>query len=270
AGAITSARKVEDEQKRADMLAELDRAKTIFFSNVSHELRTPLTLILGPVDALLQRADLDLHARQHLSYVHRSSLRLLKLVNTLLDFARLEGGRLQATYEPTDLAQLTLELSSTFRSTMESAGLTFEVQCESLSEVVYVDREMWEKIVLNLLSNAFKFTLEGGVSVALSQTSDGVRLQVRDSGVGIPASEIPRLFERFYRVPNAKGRSNEGTGIGLALVNELVRLHGGTLSVSSTEGVGSTFTVALPFGTSHLPAEHVHSPGGAPARSPLV
>ena len=270
AGAIANARKVEDEQKRADMLAELDRAKTTFFSNVSHELRTPLTLILGPIEELLQRTDLDSQGRQLLTYVHRSSLRLLKLVNTLLDFSRLEGGRLQARYEPTDLAQLTFELASTFRSAMESAGLSFDVQCEPLHEAAYVDRDMWEKIVLNLVSNAFKFTLQGGIRLTLTNTSEGVQLQVQDSGTGIPASEIPRLFERFYRVPNARGRSNEGTGIGLALVNELVRLHGGTLSVRSAEGIGSTFTVNLPFGSSHLPAEQVHSRSETPTRSMLI
>ncbi len=267
AGAITSAHKVEDEQKRADMLAQLDRAKTTFFSNISHELRTPLTLILGPLEELLQRVELDSNARQLLSYAHRSSLRLLKLVNTLLDFARLEGGRLRARFEPTDLARLTAELASTFRSAMENAGLTFDVQCEPLSDVAYVDRDMWEKIVLNLLSNAFKFTLRGGVTVALAETSEGVQLHVRDSGTGIPESEISRLFERFYRVPNAQGRSNEGTGIGLALVNELVSLHGGQISISSKEGHGSTFTVNLPFGSSHLPKDQVHDPTERPARS---
>ncbi len=270
AGAITSARKVEDEHRRAEMLAELDRAKTTFFSNVSHELRTPLTLILGPVEELLQREDIDPKGRELLTYTHRSALRLLKLVNTLLDFARLEGGRLQARFEPTDLARLTTELASTFRSAMESAGLNYEVQCEALSDSVYVDRDMWEKIVLNLLSNAFKFTLKGTVKVRLSRANDCVQLQVQDSGAGIPDSEIPRLFERFYRVPNARGRSNEGTGIGLALVNELVRLHGGSITVSSEEGVGSAFTVTIPIGCSHLPAEHVQAPREEPSPSSNV
>ncbi len=267
AGAIASARKVEDEQNRADMLAKLDRAKTTFFSNVSHELRTPLTLILGPVEELLQEAALDAHARQQLTYVHRSSLRLLKLVNTLLDFARLEGGRLRARYEPTDLAQLTAELASTFRSAIENAGLTFHVKCEPLHTDVYVDREMWEKIVLNLLSNAFKFTLQGDITIELKEASESVQLEVRDSGTGIPASEITRLFERFYRVPNARGRSNEGTGIGLALVHELVRLHGGTIAANSKEGRGSSFEVTLPLGSSHLPVEHVHAPEDRSPRS---
>src|SRR5690606_32697069 len=145
----------------------------------------------------------------------------------------------------TDLAQLTSEIASTFRSAVENAGLTFDVECDTLSDAVYVDHDMWEKIVLNLLSNAFKFTLRGSISVRLSETGEGVQLRVRDSGSGIPAAEIPRLFQRFYRVPNAQGRSNEGTGIGLALVSELVRLHGGSIEVESEEGKGSTFTVTL-------------------------
>lgn len=270
AGAIASARKVEDEHKRAEMLAELDRAKTTFFSNVSHELRTPLTLILGPIEELLGRTDLDAHARQLATFVHRSSLRLLKLVNTLLDFARLEGGRLRASYQPTDLAQLTSEIASTFRSAVENAGLTFDVECDTLSDAVYVDHDMWEKIVLNLLSNAFKFTLRGSISVRLSETGEGVQLRVRDSGSGIPAAEIPRLFQRFYRVPNAQGRSNEGTGIGLALVSELVRLHGGSIEVESEEGKGSTFTVTLPFGARHLPAEQIQPAMPMTSRSNAV
>lgn len=258
-GAIASARKVEDEHKRAEMLAELDRAKTTFFSNVSHELRTPLTLMLSPVEEILQRADLDPQGRQLLTYVQRNSVRLLKLVNTLLDFARLEAGRIQANYEWTDLAQVTRELASTFRSAIEKAGLRFEVQCEPLSRAVYVDRDMWEKIVFNLLSNAFKFTWRGTIALSLHEKAGGARLEVRDSGTGVAQSELPHLFERFYRAPGAQGRSNEGTGIGLALVNELVRLHGGSIRVASTEGVGTTFTIELPFGSDHLPRDQVRT-----------
>jgi len=256
-GAIASARKVEDEHKRAEMLAELDRAKTTFFSNVSHELRTPLTLMLAPLEEILQRADLDDQGRQLLTYVHRNSLRLLKLVNTLLDFARLEAGRIQANYEAIDLAQLTRELASTFRSAIEKAGLRFEVECQPLSRPVYVDRDMWEKIVFNLLSNAFKFTWRGTIALSVHEEVGGVRLEVRDTGTGVAPSELPHLFERFYRAPKAQGRSNEGTGIGLALVNELVRLHGGSTGVQSTEGAGTTFTIKLPFGPEHLPKEQV-------------
>jgi signal transduction histidine kinase len=184
-------------------------------------------------------------------------LRLLKLVNTLLDFSRIEAGRTQASYEPTDLAAYTAELASVFRSAVEKGGLKLVVNCPALPEPVYVDREMWEKIVLNLLSNAFKHTFEGRITITLGWCDDHVKLTVADTGVGIPSAELPRLFERFHRVKGAKSRTHEGTGIGLALVRELVSLHGGTISVESDERRGSTFTVTIKAGASHLPADRV-------------
>ena len=255
--ALTNARAYEEERRRAEVLADIDRAKTTFFSNVSHEFRTPLTLLMAPVEDLLAEPSLAVAARDRLSLAHRNALRLLKLVNTLLDFSRIEAGRVEASYEPADLGRLTTELSSTFRSAIERAGLTLTVDCPALSEPVYVDREMWEKIVLNLLSNAFKFTFEGEIEVSLRQHEGLVHLRVRDTGTGIPAEEIARLFERFHRVKGAQGRSFEGSGIGLALVQELARLHGGMVSVVSEVGRGSTFTVAIPLGSAHLPAERV-------------
>ena len=140
---------------------------------------------------------------------------------------------------------------------MERAGLEYVVECDRVADPVYVDRDMWEKIVLNLLSNAFKFTMEGRVSVNLKSLEDHVQLQITDTGIGVPKEEIPRLFERFHRVEGAKGRTQEGTGIGLALVQELVKIHHGTLEVTSEEGVGSTFTVTLPKGDNHLPQERI-------------
>ncbi|MBD0267451.1 MAG: response regulator, partial [Cyanobacteria bacterium Co-bin8] len=344
---IANAQAYEEERQRAEALAELDQAKTIFFSNVSHEFRTPLTLMLGPLEDALasleqdaetgepgntrnQAADSDAGSaplsasprlpgsaspslsapalRQQLQLAHRNSLRLLKLVNTLLDFSRIEAGRIQATYEATDLANFTTDLASVFRSAIEQAGLQLEVDCSPFPEPVYVDREMWEKIVLNLLSNAFKFTLTGKIQVSLhcvgdagSQTNAGsqidagtggrgdagnlgdagaaspdlspsprlplsassppsppcVVLEVRDTGIGIPAEEIPHLFERFHRVKGAQGRSFEGSGIGLSLIQELIKLHAGSLQVESVLGQGSTFTVSVPIGTAHLPQERV-------------
>jgi signal transduction histidine kinase len=342
----------EQERQRVEALAELDRAKTLFFSNISHEFRTPLTLLITPLQDVLSdyasRTDRgDTHPltsshREQLELAHRNATRLLKLVNTLLDFSRLEAGRMEAVYEPTDLATYTTELASVFRSTIEQAGLRLRVNCPPLPEPVYVDREMWEKIVLNLLSNAFKFTFAGEIIISLRQaegkehqtstsTIDGftaelqaprsaletstleletstleletstlefetstleletstleletstleletssselgvsrlqpetspslpyVVLEVRDTGVGIPPEHLPHLFERFYQVRGAKGRTNEGSGIGLALVHELIRLHGGTIDVSSTVGQGSCFTIAIPFGTAHLPSD---------------
>lgn len=246
--ALANVRAYEEARRRAEALAEIDRAKTTFFSNVSHEFRTPLTLMLGPIEDVLADAEgLAPRHRERTEIVHRNALRLLKLVNTLLDFSRIEAGRAQAHVEPTDLAQLTAELASTFRSAMERAGLDYVVNCETLSRPVHVDRDMWEKIVLNLLSNAFKFTFEGGVTVELAEDDGGALLSIRDTGAGIPETELPRLFERFHRVEGVRGRSIEGSGIGLALVQELVRFHGGTIEVASREGEGTTFTVAVPF-----------------------
>lgn len=245
--ALGNARAYEAERARAEALAEIDRAKTVFFSNVSHEFRTPLTLMLGPTEEALASPERAL-AGEALAIVHRNELRLLKLVNTLLEFSRIEAGRAQATYEPVDLAELTTDLASAFESAIAQAGLRFEVECPTLSRPVYVDRDMWEKIVLNLLSNALKFTFDGFIRVALREREGHAELEIGDSGVGIPPGELPRLFERFHRVQNSRSRTHEGSGIGLALVNELVKLHGGTLSVASEVNRGTTFTVVIPSG----------------------
>ena len=266
AASIANAQAYEEERKRAEALAELDRAKTIFFSNISHEFRTPLTLMLGPLEEMLANpaglnpsdcAERTLRERQHLETAHRNSLRLLKLVNTLLDFSRIEAGRVQAVYEPTDLAMLTADLAGMFRSAIARAGMHLQVDCPPLPEPVYVDREMWEKIVLNLLSNAFKFTWEGAITVVLHWADNHVELEVRDTGTGIPAEEIPHLFERFHRVEGARGRTYEGSGIGLSLVQELVKLHGGTIQVRSVVNHGTTFLVSIPTGYDHLPSNRI-------------
>ena len=258
ATAIQSARAVEEEKKRADMLAEIDRVKTAFFSNVSHEFRTPLTLMLGPLENLLAQPDaLAPRQLEEIDVAHRNSLRLLKLVNSLLDFSRLEAGRLKSSFAPVDLAAVTGALASNFRSAMQAAGLALLVDCPPLPGPVYVDRDMWEKIVLNLLSNAFKFTLEGQVSIRLRAAGEQVILSVSDTGIGIPDSELPHIFERFHRVEGARGRSIEGSGIGLALIQEYAKQHGGSISVASRSGEGSTFTVSLPFGPAHLPPDRV-------------
>lgn len=259
ATAVANARALAEEKRRVEALAELDRAKTDFFSNVSHEFRTPLTLMLGPIDDMLSKRDDSVAAedRPLLEVVNRNGQRLLRLVNTLLDFSRIEAGRVKAQYQPTNLAALTTDLASGFRSACERAGLQLVLDCQPVDQPIYVDRDMWEKIVLNLLSNAFKFTFEGSITVSLRHRNDRVEFVVQDTGTGIPAEAIPRLFERFHRVRNAKSRSHEGSGIGLALVQELVRLHGATIEVASTLGTGTTFTVRLPLGRAHLPAEQI-------------
>ena len=267
ATAITNARAYEEERRRAELLAEIDRAKTLFFTNISHEFRTPLTLMLGPVEdvlamrhGILARAPLE-----QLSVVHRHGLRLLKLVNTLLDFSRLEAGRMQAVYGRTDIAALTSELASMFRSAVEKAGLSLIVDCSAVDAPVFLDRDMWEKIVLNLLSNAFKFTFEGEIEVRLRHVGESVELTVRDTGVGIAAKDVSHVFERFHRVEEAKRRTHEGTGIGMALVYELTKLHGGEVRVESIEGQGTTVTVSIPTGSTHLPQDRI---GGKRSLSP--
>jgi PAS domain S-box-containing protein len=256
---LTNARAHEAERERAEALAAIDRAKTTFFSNVSHEFRTPLTLLVGPLEEELadETAPLPPAHRERVEIAHRNAMRLLRLVNTLLDFSRIEAGRIDASYEPTDLAALTADLASTFRSAIEQAGLALIVDCPPLPQPVYVDRDMWEKVVLNLLSNAFKFTFEGDVRVELRWRDDHVDLRVADTGVGIPDDDVGRVFERFHRVRHARARTYEGTGIGLALVQEIARFHGGGVTVSSRPGRGSTFTVSVRTGTSHLPAERI-------------
>ena len=255
---FANAKFYDDQRQRAEALAALDQAKTAFFSNVSHEFRTPLTLLLGPIeDALDDGADLSPAQHERLDVAHRNALRLLKLVNSLLDFSRIEAGRMQARFEPTDVATFTTELASNFRSACDRAGITLRVDCPAHAAPAYVDRQLWEKVVLNLVSNAFKFTLAGEISVALRAHGDMVELTVSDTGVGISASELPRVFERFHRIEGQGGRTHEGTGIGLALVEELVKLHGGTVRVDSQLGVGSVFRVTIPLGVAHLPQEHV-------------
>lgn len=250
AGAIATIRAFETERLRAESLAALDRAKTTFFSDVSHELRTPLTLLLGPIGDVLDGAEpLPAGAREQLELAMRNGRRLQRLVNDLLDFATIEAGSATPVRVQTDIAAFTAELAGIFRSAAERAGLRLSVDCAPLARPVHVDPRMWEKIVVNLVANAVKYTFVGGIDVALRSDENGVRLTVADTGVGVVAEELPQLFERFHRVAGAAARTREGTGIGLALVHELAALHGGSVSVTSEPGVGSVFTVALPYGT---------------------
>ena len=271
ANAIAKVRTYQETKERAEALAELDRAKTTFFSNISHEFRTPLTLLLGPIEDMLadskQPLPEDHYAR--LEIVRRNGLRLLKLVNTLLDFSRIEAGRLQAVYEPTDLALFTTELASVFRAAVERAGLELVIDCPPVVEPVYIDRDMWEKIVLNLLSNAFKFTFSGQIAVTMRSTGTTVELLVSDTGIGIAEDELSHIFERFHQVKNVRTRTYEGSGIGLALVNELVHYHGGSVSVESLVGKGTTFTVSVPLGLAHLPLDRVRETAQA-SLTPII
>ena len=256
----------EEEHTRMEKLAAIDRAKTIFFSNVSHEFRTPLTLMLGPLEDALQSEGLPPEQKGRLAIANRNALRLLKLVNSLLDFSRIEAGRTNASFMPTDLASFTAELASSFRAACMRAGLQLTVNCAPLRMPVWIDRDMWEKIVLNLLSNAFKFTLQGSIAVSLRERNDMAVLTVSDTGVGIPHAELDRIFDRFHRIEGQHGRSVEGTGIGLALSKELVQALGGTINVESVQGQGTQFEVQVPFGTAHLAPELLRSAPGAPPK----
>ena len=245
AAGIASAGAYEAERARAESLAELDRAKTLFLTNVSHELRTPLTLMLGPVEDALALVGDDPELRGQLEVVERNGRRLLRLVNSLLDFARIEAGRASTQLVETDVGALTADIASAFDDVCRRAGLELVLDCREV--VGHVDPEMWETIVLNLVSNAFKFTFRGSITVRAEPGPDRtVRLSVRDTGVGIPDDELPRVFERFYRPFTIEGRSMEGSGIGLALVRNLVELHGGTITAESRPGAGTTFTVTVP------------------------
>jgi PAS domain S-box-containing protein len=265
---VSSAELYEQQRVRAEALAELDRAKTAFFSNVSHEFRTPLTLMLGPAEDALAAADgLSPEELERWSLVHRNALRLSKLVNTLLEFSRIEAGRVEASFEPTDLSAFTADLASMFRSAIDRAGLTLQLDLPPTEEPAYVDRAMWEKVVLNLLSNALKFTFRGEITLSLRVQESDFELLVRDTGIGIAAAELPHVFDRFHRIKDARARTHEGTGIGLALVAELVKLHGGQVRVESTEGRGSMFAVRVPRGLHHLAPDRVRPARPLPVTS---
>ncbi|MGZ6071123.1 MAG: ATP-binding protein [Myxococcaceae bacterium] len=261
ASSLETARAFEEEKRRAESLAELDRAKTTFFNNISHEFRTPLTLLLGPLDELRASASLPDGTAEQLEVMRRNALRLQRLVNALLEFSRLEAGRANASFRPTDLARHTRDLAGSFRAAFERAGVALEVDAPALDEPVFVDREMWERIVLNLLSNALKFTFEGTVTVSLRTEAGEAVLTVQDTGTGIPEHELPHVFERFRRVAGARARTQEGSGIGLALVSDLVKLHGGQIGARSQPGEGSAFEVRLPLGSAHLDPGRIATDG---------
>jgi signal transduction histidine kinase len=250
-------------------LGELDAAKTTFFNNISHEFRTPLTLMLGPIEEALADTANPLNAMQaeRIRLAHNNTLRLFKLVNALLDFSRLEAGRSHAHFAPIDLGGFSAELAGMFTSAMDKAGIALLIDCPPASQPAWVDREMWEKIVPNLVSNALKFTLEGSIIVRFREVGDAFVLEVADTGVGIAPEELPRIFDRFHRVAKTKARTHEGTGIGLSLVRELVHLHGGRVTVGSQIDIGTTFRVEIPIGYAHLPPESVSMQAADPRMS---
>lgn len=259
ATSLTEVHAIEEERKRLEALSEIDRAKTTFFSNISHEFRTPLTLMLSPLESVLEDNNLTERQRHDLEISRRNTVRLQKLVNTLLDFSRIEAGKMSANFELVDVVKLTEDLTSSFRSAIENAGLNYEVKLEKSPVLAAVDVDMWEKIVLNLISNAFKYTKSGTIAVKISTDISSFLLEVGDTGVGISDDDQLKVFDRFYRVNSSEGRSQEGTGIGLSLVRELVHLHKGDIKVVSKIGDGSKFTVRIPL-QRHVAVEKKASP----------
>ena len=258
---LAEAQAVELEREQRERLAELDRTKTEFFANVSHEFRTPLTLLLAPLEELLRRREeLPPALAQDVDVAATNSRRLLRLVNNLLDFSQIDTRRRQATFAPTDLGALTLDITSAFRSAIEAAGIDFQVRCEPNLKPVWIDRAMWETIVSNLVANALKFTFEGEIAVELRGLALHAELVVRDTGIGIPEHELPNLFKRFHRVRGARARTVEGAGIGLSLVEDQVKRMGGRLRVRSVEGRGTAFTLWMPYKTARLTADAPASP----------
>jgi signal transduction histidine kinase/DNA-binding response OmpR family regulator len=240
------------EHMRAEALEAVDRAKTRFLQNVSHEFRTPLTLVLGPLSELLgeKGSDLAPGGRMVLDAARRAALRLEWLVDSLLEFARGDGEAEAGpgAAEATDVGALTAECAAMFRPAVERAGLSLvlDVHDDAAVGLVALNGEAWVKVLSNLLSNAVKFTTSGTITVRVRRADVRLVLEVVDTGAGIPAPEVPRIFDRFYRAPGAPAHTNHGLGIGLSLVAELVDAMRGSIDVTSTPGRGSTFTVVVP------------------------
>ncbi|WP_411567407.1 ATP-binding protein [Rhodococcus sp. IEGM 27] len=239
----------EFERDRAAALAELDTAKTRFFQNISHEFRTPLTLLLGPLQTLGEENGVVSieERRDAIAVAYRAAQRLQRLVDGLLDLSTAAGGTLEQKPESTDIGRLTADCVSMFASAAEDAGLLLRTDIDEGVGLVDVDQEMWVKVVLNLVSNALKYNTDSGsADVSLRQEDNHLILRVADTGVGIPADEQDRVFERFHRVEGAAPNSGGGVGIGLSLVADLAEALGGSVVLDSTLGRGSTFTVRVP------------------------
>ncbi|MBD1821511.1 response regulator [Cyanobacteria bacterium FACHB-DQ100] len=253
--AVQQSRLYQTTRQQAEKLLQLDRAKTEFFQNISHELRTPLTLMLGPLETAVSSSQ-GLSLEQS-TVALRNSRRLLRLVNQLLDLQRLDAGRMQPKFQPCNLAEFVRQIVETFRPYCEKKGLHLVTQLEPCSQV-YLDLEKFDKVLYNLLSNAMKFTPTGeSITVALEAIEDHCCLRVRDTGIGIREDQLPHLFERFRQAEGSENRSFEGTGLGLALVKELVELHNGEINVESAYEQGTTFTIELKLGADHLPPDQV-------------
>lgn len=231
-------------------LREAERVKTDFFANVSHEFRTPLSLILAPIETLLSGKQGAIPSPQFrlLQTIHNNAIRLLQMVTGLLDHAKTEAGQMKAHLEPTDLSALVRTILYDFGPMTSEKEINLElVDDAEPGSWVQTDRYLFERILFNLLSNAVKFTPSGGrVLVILEIADGGLRLAVQDSGIGIKEEDLARLFQKFSQIEGSSTRRFEGTGLGLAMVREFAHLLGGTVSVKSSPGEGSTFTVECP------------------------
>lgn len=257
--AVQQVRLYQKTREQAEQLLELDRQKTEFFQNISHEFRTPLTLTIGPLESAVgQGQGLDL---EQATVALRNSRRLLRLVNQLLDIQRLDAGRMQPTFRPCDPVMFVQEIMESFQPYCDRKSLHLIADLQPCPPL-YLDIEKFDKVLYNLLSNAIKFTPPGGqIAVRLTPHAETCQIQVQDTGIGIRPDQVPYLFERFRQADGSSNRSYEGTGLGLALVNALVKLHGGQIEVRSIYGEGSTFTVAMPLGKRHLPSAQVIETG---------
>ncbi len=244
-------------QGALEKLKELDRLKSKFFANISHELRTPLTLILAPVDELAERVESE-NDRQQLRVIRRNAERLLRLISDLLDLSRVDAGGLRLNLSEIDVRSVTAAVYENSAPDARARGVNLVLDSRPSGRKTWGDAHRLEIVVTNLVSNAVKFTPEGGtVEVKVEDGTDGVRISVTDNGPGIPAEDLPRVFERFFQVMPGDRRREGGVGIGLALAKELVDLHGGEISVESEPGVKTEFAVFLPFGQKHIRPEVV-------------
>jgi signal transduction histidine kinase/DNA-binding response OmpR family regulator len=253
--AVQQSRLYQKTKQQTEKLLELDRQKTEFFQNISHEFRTPLTLMIGPLESAINNQQSLAYEQAEIAL--RNSRRLLRLVNQLLDIQRLDAGKMQASFRPTNLAEFVNQIVGNFSPYCQKKGINLVANIIPIPSI-YLDAEKFDKVLYNLLSNAMKFTPSGGtITINVQPAGDHVRMQVTDTGIGIKSTQLLHVFERFRQAEGSVNRSYEGSGLGLALVKELVELHGGKISVESEYEKGTTFTIWLQTGIDHLPGEQV-------------
>lgn len=235
-------------REQAEKLKEMDAAKSRFFINLTHEFKTPLTLIINPAKELLNNPNPEI-TKQYANYILQNSNRLLELINQLLDLSRLESGQMDVKKAPVDVVKWLRVMVAQFHSLAEQKNISLDLSTSVDRLMIDADTDKLEKIVQNLISNAIKFNQPGGAIKIIFDKKDGSHfsIKVEDTGIGIPEQKLPYIFDRFYQADAGDTRSREGAGVGLALVKELVTLLGGSISVSSTPGKGSSFVVDLPY-----------------------